>query len=86
MARAELAREFCLRAYELDRTNKQLYLVWPDVMAALGERDKARVSRPSALDANNARCASPRRRAAPPTSQPCFGDGSATCPPHTLTT
>ena len=41
---AELARAFCLRAYELDRTDKHLYTVWPLVMAALGEQDKARVS------------------------------------------
>ncbi len=41
---AELARDFCLRAYELSRTDKQLYVVWPRVMAALGEREKARVS------------------------------------------
>jgi Flp pilus assembly protein TadD len=40
----ELARTFCLRAYELDRTDKHLYMVWPKVMAALGEKDKARVS------------------------------------------
>jgi hypothetical protein len=40
----ELARTFCLRAYELDRTDKHLYIVWPKVMASLGEKDKARVS------------------------------------------
>lgn len=39
----ELAKEFCLRAYEMHRSDKHLYLVWPRVMAALKENDKARV-------------------------------------------
>lgn len=41
--RTELARAFCLRAYEMERTDKHLYTVWPLVMAAMGEKDKARV-------------------------------------------
>lgn len=33
-----------MRAYEMQRSDKHLYLVWPRVMAALREYDKARVS------------------------------------------
>ncbi len=32
-----------MRAYELDRLDKQLYLVWPRIEAAAGEPDRARV-------------------------------------------
>lgn len=47
---AEFGRTFCLRAYELARTDKHLYIVWPRVMAALGEKDNARVLYERGLD------------------------------------
>jgi hypothetical protein len=54
---AELAKDFCLRAYEMHRSDKHLYLVWPRVMAALKECDKARV-RAKAVSRNVLACCS----------------------------
>lgn len=39
----DAARQYCLRAYELDRADKGLYYVWPRVEAAAGDVDRARV-------------------------------------------
>jgi hypothetical protein len=38
--RAELAKAFCMKAYEMDRRDEELYLVWPRVEAAMGEPDR----------------------------------------------
>lgn len=47
---SELAKSYCQRAYSLDRTDKQLFMVWPRVEAALGDRLKARLLYERALD------------------------------------
>ncbi|KXZ54625.1 hypothetical protein GPECTOR_4g690 [Gonium pectorale] len=48
----ELAKDYCQRAYALDRTDKQLLLLWPQVEAGLGDRLKARLLFERAVDAH----------------------------------
>lgn len=50
--RTELAKKYCQSAYRIDRYDKYLFLVWPRVEAALGDRVKARLLFERGLDAH----------------------------------
>ena len=49
---AELAKGFCTKAYEMNRRSpdEDLFLVWPRVLAAMGEPGRAQTLLERALD------------------------------------
>ena len=46
----ELAKGFCGQAYEMERRDEELYLVWPRVLAAMGEAGRAQTLFERALE------------------------------------
>ncbi len=49
---AELAKGFCTKAYEMDRKDEELFLVWPRVFAAMGEPGRAQTLFERALESH----------------------------------
>ena len=45
-----LAKGFCGQAYEMERRDEELYLVWPRVLAAMGEAGRAQTLFERALE------------------------------------